>query len=153
ALRGRVGWSAAGLAVLLRGLRTPAAVVDAHRTPEPPYAAGPQAARAGASAMIDVSDGLLADLGHVAEASGVVVDVRRDALVVPERLRDAGAAVGVDPRHWMLTGGEDHALAATFPGEPPAGWTGIGTVHEGEAAVLVDGKPYEGPAGWDHFRS
>ena len=152
ALCGRIGWAAAGWAVLARGFRSPAAVVGAHRVPEPPYAAGPQAAAAGATAMIDVSDGLLADLGHVAAASGVLIDVRTAALEVPARLVDVGAALGVEPMHWLLTGGEDHPLAATFPGEPPAGWTAIGEVRAGEAAVLVDGRPYDGgPAGWTHF--
>jgi thiamine-monophosphate kinase len=127
--------------------------VGAHRVPEPPYAAGPAAARAGATAMIDISDGMLADLGHVARASGVVVDVRSAALAVPPRLADVGRALGVDPLHWLLTGGEDHALAATFPGPPPQGWTVIGEVREGEPAVLVDGRAYDGgPEGWDHFR-
>ena len=157
ALRGRVGWSAAGLAVLQRGFRSPAVVVNAYRVPEPPYAAGPEAARAGATAMIDVSDGLLADLGHVATASGVELDLRSDALELPARLVDVGSALGTDPRHWLLTGGEDHALAATFPpGELlPFGWARIGTVAAaGDAGprVLVDGRPYEGgPGGWDHF--
>jgi thiamine-monophosphate kinase len=154
ALCGRIGWSAAGWAVLARGFRSPAAVVGAHRVPQPPYAAGPQAARAGASSMIDVSDGLLADLGHIARASGVVVDVRTAALEIPARLADVGAALGVDPLRWLLTGGEDHALAATFPGDPPEGWTAIGTVRGGEPAVLVDGRPYtDGDPGWTHFRS
>jgi thiamine-monophosphate kinase len=153
ALAGRTGWAAAGLAVLARGFRSPAVVVGAHRVPEPPYAAGPQAAAAGATAMIDVSDGLLADLGHVARASGVVLDVRAAAFEVPSRLADVGAALGVDPLHWLLTGGEDHALAATFPGPPPEGWREIGTVAAGEAAVLVDGRAYTGgPEGWEHFR-
>jgi len=152
ALAGRTGWAAAGWAVLARGFRSPVAVVSAHRVPEPPYAAGPQAADAGATAMIDVSDGLLADLGHVARASGVRIDVRSAALEVPARLVDVGAALGVDPLHWLLTGGEDHALAATFPGALPGGWTAIGTVAEGEPEVLVDGRPYAGgPGGWDHF--
>ncbi len=152
AVAGRIGWSAAGWAVLARGFRSPAAVVGAHRVPEPPYPAGPQAARAGATSMIDVSDGLLADLGHVAAASGVLIDVRSAALEVPARLVDVAAALGVDPRHWMLTGGEDHALAATFPGAPPAGWTVVGAVREGEPAVLVDGRPYtDGTPGWAHF--
>jgi len=153
-LAGRVGWAAAGLAVLGRGFRSPVAVVGAHRVPEPPYAAGPAAAVAGATAMIDVSDGLLADLGHVARASGVVLDVRTDALAVPQRLVEVGAALGVDPMRWLLTGGEDHALAATFPPDAalPPGWTVVGSVRAGEPAVLVDGRPDEGgPGGWAHF--
>lgn len=152
ALCGRIGWSAAGLAVLSRGFRSPAAVVGAHRVPEPPYAAGPQAALAGVTSMIDISDGLLADLGHVSRASGVRIEVRSAAFEVPARLEDMGRALGVDPLHWLLTGGEDHALAATFPGVPPDGWITIGAVHEGPAQVLVDGRPYDGgPEGWDHF--
>ena len=68
---GRLGWAEAGVAVLNRGFRSPRTVVDAHRRPQPPYAEGPRAAIAGASSMCDVSDGLLADLGHIAEASEV----------------------------------------------------------------------------------
>jgi thiamine-monophosphate kinase len=152
AVCGRLGWAAAGLAVLTRGFRSPGAVVGAHRAPEPPYAAGPAAALAGATAMIDTSDGLLADLGHVAVASGVQISLRRSAFEAPERLVEVGAALGVDPVGWMLTGGEDHALAATFPVGVtlPEGFVEIGTVEEGEG-VLVDGEPYAGVAGWDHF--
>ncbi|HEV2779625.1 MAG TPA: thiamine-phosphate kinase [Actinophytocola sp.] len=153
AVCGRLGWAAAGLAVLGRGFRSPVSVVNAHRNPEPPYEAGPQAAEAGATAMIDVSDGLLADLEHLAEASGIAIDVRTDLLTVDQKLVDVATALGADSMHWVLTGGEDHALAATFP-EPaavPDGWTAIGTVTRGRA-VTVDGKPYEGPAGWQHWR-
>ncbi|WP_300007661.1 thiamine-phosphate kinase [Pseudonocardia sp.] len=152
AVCGRLGWSAAGLAVLGRGFRSPVAVVGAHRVPEPPYPAGPAAARAGATSMIDVSDGLLADLGHVAVASGVLIDVRSAAFAVPARLADVGRALGVDPLHWLLTGGEDHALVATFPDAPPEGWTAVGAVAEGAPQVRVDGREYTGdPSGWDHF--
>jgi thiamine-monophosphate kinase len=119
---------------------------------QPRLAAGAAARLGGATAMIDVSDGLLADLGHVSRASGVRIDVRSGALEIPARLHDIGRALGVEPLHWLLTGGEDHALAATFPGPPPEGWTEIGVVTDGEPDVLVDGRPYEGgPAGWDHF--
>ena len=153
ALTGRLGWSAAGLAVLGRGFRSPAAVVNAHRAPEPPYPAGPAAARAGATAMIDVSDGLLADLGHVARASATRIELDSAALVVPDRLGEIAGALGVDPLRWMLTGGEDHALVATFPAgtELPAGWTAIGRVAAGDPAVHVDGAPYDDGAGWEHF--
>lgn len=152
---GRLGYAAAGYTVLSRGFRTPKVLVEAHRRPQVRYAAGPQAARAGATSMIDVSDGLVADLTHVATASGVAIDVRRDAFEVPAQMRDAASALGVDPYTWILTGGEDHALAATFPpdAEPPEGWTVIGSVSEaGDTPVTVDGQALRGPTGWEHFR-
>jgi thiamine-monophosphate kinase len=153
AANGRLGWAAAGLAVLGRGFRSPVSVVGAHRSPEPPYEAGPQAADAGATAMIDTSDGLIADLGHVAKASGVGIDLRIERLEVHQRLTDVGSALGVDPLRWVLTGGEDHALVATFPGpkEVPDGWRTIGSVVAGHG-VTVNGEPYEGGSGWEHFR-
>jgi thiamine-monophosphate kinase len=152
ALAGRTGWAAAGYTVLSRGFRTPRLLVEAFRRPEVPYAAGPEAARSGATAMIDVSDGLLADLGHVAKASGVAIDVTREAFEVPRQMRDAAQALGVDPYSWILGGGDDHALAATFPAAVtlPPGWRPVGRVAEG-AGVTVDGTPYAGSAGWDHF--
>ncbi|WP_329007816.1 thiamine-phosphate kinase [Micromonospora rifamycinica] len=153
ALAGRTGWAAAGLTVLSRGFRTPRLLVEAYRRPEVPYPAGPEAARLGATAMIDVSDGLLADLGHLARASGVGVDLRRDAFEVPRQLADAARALGVDPYTWILTGGDDHALVATFPPAValPPSWRAVGRVAEG-AGVTVDGDAHDGPAGWDHFR-
>jgi len=140
--------------VLGRGFRSPATVVGAHRTPQPPYAAGPQAAMAGATAMVDISDGLLADLGHIAKSSQVAVDVCTDLLRVPARLAEVGAALGVDPLHWVLTGGEDHALAAMFPGSSavPEDWTIIGSVHSG-SGVTVDGRSPVGVGGWEHWRA
>ena len=151
ALCGRQGWAAAGLTVLGRGFRSPRVLVEAYRRPEPPYDAGPVAAAAGASAMIDVSDGLLADAGHIAEASGVAIDVRRDAFEVPEPLQAVAAATGADPLQFLLGGGDDHALLATFPeASVPEGWQVIGSVTEG-SGVTVDGAPYDGPTGWTHF--
>ncbi|MBL7255292.1 thiamine-phosphate kinase [Paractinoplanes lichenicola] len=153
AIAGRVGHAAAGYTVLSRGFRTPKALVEAYRRPAVPYEAGPAAARAGATAMIDVSDGLLQDLGHIAQASVVGVDVSTAAFDVSDQMRDAAAALGVDPLQWILGGGDDHALVATFPPEAalPPGWTAIGKVHE-STGVTVDGKPWSGPVGWDHFR-
>ena len=153
ALAGRTGWAAAGLLVLSRGFRSPGALVGAYRRPQPPYAAGHDAALMGAHAMIDVSDGLVADLGHLAAASGVAVDIDSAALDLPEPMANAAEALGVDPRSWLLAGGEDHALAAAFPPDVilPEGWKRIGTVGEGEG-VTVDGRPWNGPAGWDHFQ-
>ena len=152
ALAGRQGWAAGGLAVLARGFRSPRALVEAYRRAEPPYAAGAAAAAAGATAMIDVSDGLLADVGHVATASGVGVDLRSDAFEIAEPLHAVGAALGADPLRFVLTGGDDHALVATFPSGTtlPDGWTEIGEVGDGEG-VTVDGSRYDGPGGHTHF--
>jgi thiamine-monophosphate kinase len=156
ALAGRLGWAACGLAALRRGFKSPAAAVSAHRRPQPPYAAGPAAAVAGATAMCDVSDGLLADAGHLAVASGVTIGLDRTALVraclePPGPLQQVAAALGADPMAWVLTGGEDHALLATFPAATalPDGWVAVGSVtatgHGGaggeNATVLVSGQP------------
>ncbi|MEU8570755.1 thiamine-phosphate kinase [Streptomyces pathocidini] len=159
AVTGWLGWSAAGHAVLSRGFRSPRAFVEAHRRPEPPYDAGPAAAALGATAMTDVSDGLVADLGHIADASEVRIDLRSAAIDVPTQMSDIGKAVGIDPMTWVLGGGEDHAIAATFPPDVklPARWRVIGEVlpcavarASAQPQVTVDGAPWA-QAGWDHF--
>ncbi|MFI0431709.1 MAG: thiamine-phosphate kinase [Candidatus Nanopelagicales bacterium] len=153
ALVGRQGWAAAGLTVLSRGFRSPRVLVDALRRPEVPYDAGPAAALAGATAMIDVSDGLLADVGHIALASGVAIDLDSELLPVDAPLRDTAVAFTIDPLGWVLTGGEDHSLAATFPADAqlPDGFVRIGSVSFGEPGVTVDGAVRRGPKGWVHF--
>lgn len=152
---GRQGWADAGFAVLARGFRSPRAVVDAHRQPRPPYLAGPEAARLGATSMIDVSDGFLQDLGHLAQQSGVAIDVRSDRLLVPEALQTVGAALGVDPMRFVVTGGDDYGLVATFPAGTalPESWREVGSVlDDGDAGVVtVDGAPYPDAGGHRHF--
>ena len=152
AVCGRLGWAAAGFAVLGRGFRSPVQVVNAHRRPEPPYAEGPNAALLGATTLTDVSDGLVADLGHVAEASGVRIELQAAALDVPAKLREVGAALNVDPLTWVLTGGDDYALAATFPRgtDLPPQWRIVGAVIDGEG-VRVDGRRWP-QGGHEHFR-
>ncbi|MDZ5623086.1 thiamine-phosphate kinase [Nocardioides bizhenqiangii] len=156
ALRGRQGWAAGGLAVLGRGFRSPRVLVDAYRRPQPPYDAGAVAAEAGATAMIDVSDGLLADAAHVARASGVGIDITSATLEVPDPLVAVASATGADPLSFVLGGGDDHALLATFPAGSglPDDWLRIGAVTEPGPhgpAVTVDGSPYDGSVGWTHF--
>jgi thiamine-monophosphate kinase len=152
AIAGRQGWAAAGLAMLARGFRSPRALVEAYRRPEPPYGAGLAAARAGATAMIDVSDGLLADVAHLADESGVAIDVSRGAFELAEPMRAVGSALGVDPMQFVLGGGDDHALVASFPpgSSLPEPFHAIGSVTEG-TGVTVDGAAYEGPTGHTHF--
>ena len=158
AIAGQVGRSAAGLALLQAGVAGPAGdgdlavLVRAHLRPQPPYPAGPAAA-ATATAMIDVSDGLIQDLGHIAAASGVAIDVATAALPCGEPVRAAAATLGARWQEWALTGGEDHALAATFPAglALPEGWQVIGDVRKGEG-VWVDGESWGSRGGWEHFR-
>jgi thiamine-monophosphate kinase len=152
AIAGRLGWAAAGFAVLGRGFRSPVQVVNAHRRPEPPYAQGPGAAELGATSMTDISDGLIADLGHIADASGVRIDLRADVIDIPAKLREVGAALNVDPLVWVLTGGDDYALAATFSRgtDLPPEWTIIGAVVDGEG-VRVDGRRWQ-VGGHEHYR-
>ncbi|GAA1708032.1 thiamine-phosphate kinase [Isoptericola hypogeus] len=165
------GRSAAGLALLDSGAAAPAdgapgaagplaPYVAGYLRPAAPLAAGPAAAVAGATAMLDVSDGLLRDAGRLATASGVALDLEvaalaadGEALVPAVRAlgRGAGAALA-----WVLSGGEDHGLLATFPpGAPlPAEFRPVGTVRVagGGPGVTVDGAPPEVGPGWDHFR-
>jgi thiamine-monophosphate kinase len=177
AVAGPLGHAAAGLALLRAGLTGDPLVsplIAAQLRPAPPYDAGPEAAALGATAMIDVSDGLLADLGHIARASGVLIDLDSAALKPGDRLRHAARAVAASASHnpgdqtshvsrpahpdaltWVLTGGEDHALVAAFPPgrRLPSRWTVIGAVRQprGDAAVVLDGQPRSGLPGWDHF--
>lgn len=162
AVTGALGRSGAGLALLLAGqgqdTGDAAALVAAHRRPTPDYAAGPAAALAGASAMLDVSDGLLRDAGRLARASGVVVDLDADALRADvDALRGVGQRLGLDPWDWVLAGGEDHGLLAVFGAvtDLPPGFRPIGVTRTvppaGEAGVLVAGRRWTGPVGWDHF--
>jgi thiamine-monophosphate kinase len=152
AVVGDVGWSAAGYALWLNNIDEFEALRRRHLVPEPPYGQGRLAADAGATSMTDVSDGLVADLGHIARASGVGIDLSSDALGAEcGPLTAAGAALTMDPLLWVLGGGEDHALVATFSGSPPAGWRAIGRVLDGPARVLVDGEQWHGDPGWQSF--
>jgi thiamine-monophosphate kinase len=173
AVAGPLGPAAAGLALLTAGVAGDplvAPLISAHLRPAPPYDAGPEAADLGATAMIDVSDGLLADLGHVAAASGVRIDLDSAALRPGEDLLTAVRTAAAQDRHvsdrtervarpghadalrWVLTGGEDHSLAATFPPGTrlPPRWRVIGAVLRGDG-VVIDGQPWAEARGWDHF--
>ncbi|RQP09003.1 MAG: thiamine-phosphate kinase [Microbacteriaceae bacterium] len=113
------------------------AELDAQLAPAPPIGAGVVAAESGATAMMDVSDGLALDARRLAHASGVVVDL--DAASVGSPL--------------ALTGGEDHALLATFPADAalPSGFRPIGRVLAGGPELRVDGRPFDPRGGWDPY--
>lgn len=174
ALAGVLGRSAAGYALLASGwsgaddagaaARAARDAVGRYRAPVAPLEAGPAAARAGATALMDVSDGLLRDAGRLARASGVRVDLDDPVAALAADLAavaPVATALGGGPAaalEWVLTGGEDHGLLATFPPTAPlpSPFRRIGRVlsdEDGGAAVLVDGAPPPvASLGWDHFR-
>jgi thiamine-monophosphate kinase len=151
------GRSSAGWALLEAGrAAVDPALVQAYLRPTSPLAAGVWAARAGATAMLDVSDGLLRDALRIARASGVVIDLVGPTAFPADLavLASAAEALGVDVADWVMTGGEDHGLLATFPpGVPlPRGFAAVGSVGaSAEPGVLVAGRPWAGATGWDHF--
>jgi thiamine-monophosphate kinase len=153
AVCGDLGRSAAGFFLWDNGIVDRfEALRRRHLVPRPPYGQGRLAADGGAEAMIDVSDGLIADLRHIADASEVGIELSTASLATDyEAVADAAAASGGDPWSWVLAGGEDHALVAVFPGAAPAGWRLIGKVFDGPARVLVDGQEWNGYAGWQSF--
>lgn len=110
--------------------------VAAQLRPTPPIGLGVVAARAGATAMMDISDGLVLDARRIAIASGVTIDF------------DLAAVGSLD----ALTGGEDHSLLACFPllTTIPKGFRVIGRVAPGDG-VRVDGVPFDARGGWDPF--
>lgn len=163
ALAGTVGHAAAGLSLLESDLAATKlsagqqAFAERQSRPRPPLAAGPAARRAGATAMLDVSDGLLRDGMRLARASGVVVDFEPDALAALARaLAPAAEILGTDPLEWVLGGGEDHGLLATFPAgvQLPQGFAAIGSIQApgrtDGPGVTIAGRP-AGTRGWDHF--
>jgi thiamine-monophosphate kinase len=152
AMRGELGWSAAGYALWHNNVHGFDQLRRRHLVPEPPYGQGAVAARAGAGAMTDVSDGLVADLRHIADASSVSIELLTAALAADrDGVLEAARAVGLDAWEWVFGGGEDHALVATFDGAVPDGWRVIGTVVDGPPCVLVDGGEWGGSAGWQSF--
>lgn len=176
---GDLGRSAAGLALQHAGIEEDDELVawarDGYRVPEPPLEAGTAAARAGATSLMDVSDGLLRDAGRLAAASGVAVDLSSTGKIATmhDRLEPLAAylADGFDPLAAVLTGGEDHGLLGTFPGDAtlPYGWAALGRVLAAEGAEGAEGtedRPVAGTVtldgaaptelgvhglGWDHF--
>jgi thiamine-monophosphate kinase len=163
ALAGTVGRAAAGLALLESHrpvgtlTKEQRALLDTQCRPEPPLAAGPAARDAGATAMMDISDGLVRDGNRMAAASHAVLNLDAPALkALAEPLRAAADLLGTDPLAWVLGGGEDHGLLATFPPgiQLPPGFTAIGSVEApaplDSTGVTIAGRPAD-TVGWDHF--
>lgn len=165
AIAGTLGRAAAGLAMLQNsdlGLKDVYPEITAVQLkPNPPIALGVLASLAGATSMLDVSDSLAKDCNRIAVASDVTISLRSNALLgyyaVLEQVAQSITARGASASEidWVLFGGEDHALLATFPKDAklPAGFKVIGEVTaSGGAKVFLDDAILE-PKGWDSVSS
>lgn len=160
AVTGELGASVAGLLVLESGSSGPERLVRKHLRPEPRVAAGRAAARLGARAMIDLSDGLASDVRHICERSGVGCRLDLDLLPIAGDTREYLRSTGRDPEILAATGGEDYELLVAASQEVVEGMaaesevpvTVIGEVTGGEVVFLRDGEQLTNLSGWDHFR-
>lgn len=146
------GLSAAGLAILTRGLNRPKYVVEAHLNPK---LVAPNNLIKVATAMCDISDGLVTDAGNIARASGVNIEISKELLQKSDDYKDLAelaTELGEDVFDWILTGGEDHFFLATVSADKANDDIGllVGKVEAGSGVVKLDGKAIT-KAGYQHF--
>jgi thiamine-monophosphate kinase len=160
AVAGTLGRAAAGLALLASGNRDAISaydeLVNIQRRPNPPIRAGVEAAIAGATSMLDLSDGLARDSARIAKASDVTIQIDPMNLQGFEAvLEEAARAIDANPSDWVIGGGEDHSLLATFPAGSalPRAFKPIGVVlPAGPAPVMLGAQPLP-ERGWDSSRA
>jgi len=146
------GLSAAGLAILTRGLDRPRYVVEAHLNPK---LSAPNKLIQVATSMCDISDGLVTDASHIASASTVRINLSKNKLISGSDFKDLAelaVELGEQVFDWILTGGEDHFFLATVDPKNASDEIGleIGVVEAGGGEVVLDGEKIQ-KAGYQHF--
>ena len=156
---GELGAGAAGLLALEQDVSGHERLIRRYLRPEPRTGAGRAAAYLGASAMMDLSDGLASDVRRVCERSGVGCEVDLDLLPVEEDTRELARSLGHDPAVLAATGGEDYELLICAPEQTlealaesiDVPLTTVGEIKQGDVAFKRGNTPVEGLSGWDHF--
>ena len=146
------GLSAAGLAILNRGLDRPRYVVDAHLNPK---LVAPDKLTKVATSLCDISDGLVTDAGNIAKASGVAINLNKELITSAPDFKDLAELaneLGEDVFDWILTGGEDHFFLATVNPSNASEELGIkiGVVTTGSGEISLDGAVIK-KSGYQHF--
>ena len=146
------GLSAAGLAILNRGLDRPRYVVDAHLNPK---LVAPDKLIKVATSMCDISDGLVTDAGNITKASGVAINLNKELITSAPDFKDLAELaneLGEDVFDWILTGGEDHFFLATVNPSNASEELGIrvGVVTTGGGEISLDGAVIK-KSGYQHF--
>jgi thiamine-monophosphate kinase len=159
AVTGELGASAAGLLALERGMTGPGRLIRRCLRPEPRLGAGRVAASLGATAMIDLSDGLASDVRHLCDRSGAGCMVDLDLLPIKDDTRELAESLERDPEILAATGGEDYELLICAPApvldalaksvEVPL--TLIGEITQSDVIFTRKSEPVEGLSGWNHF--
>jgi thiamine-monophosphate kinase len=159
AVTGELGASAAGLLALERGMTGPERLIRRCLRPEPRLGAGRVAARLGATAMIDLSDGLASDVRHLCDQSGAGCMVDLDLLPIKDDTRELARSLERDPEILAATGGEDYELLVCVPEPVLAALTSdlevpltlIGQITQSDVVFTREGESVEGLSGWNHF--
>jgi thiamine-monophosphate kinase len=152
AVSGALGAARAGLEQLTRGTRVDEEAIALFLRPQPRLGAGLEGALHGATAMMDLSDGIARDAARLARASELEIAIDSTLVPVHDAARRTAKAIGGDALAWAVGGGEDHHMIATFPRAQavPESWHIIGVAREGTPGLVIDGRP-PAVSGWDHF--